>query len=318
MAFMCPAMGLALLGHLTIFIAQASASSHTRSSLAWILGGIDEDCDSACAQSGRQCDEKAWPTTFAEWKAVAALTQGLNCTSHSRGTWDHNPALCTEVGYCDGMCFWEGAGARCGGGTRQFPSLIARRICPCRAAGESQQAAGVSPAVAAAQAGSVQLPLPRTPVLAAVADAKHGRFWLPRAGNGTAAAGSRPAARKAGPRLGAAGGGAVVGGVRSAPPGRGGCQERECWPVRAGVSALRGLTLSARRALRGQQGMYIRRRLQSGGQQHMCMCPRLQMMWLRQAVVCDPRRWGFGGTTFPSLGLLGARRRTLPRSLSAP
>mmetsp|Transcript_98378 Transcript_98378/g.256358 ORF Transcript_98378/g.256358 Transcript_98378/m.256358 type:complete len:235 (-) Transcript_98378:125-829(-) len=171
MAFMCPAMGLALLGHLTIFIAQASASSHTRSSLAWILGGIDEDCDSACAQSGRQCDEKAWPTTFAEWKAVAALTQGLNCTSHSRGTWDHNPALCTEVGYCDGMCFWEGAGARCGGGTRQFPSLIARRICPCRAAGESQQAAGVSPAVAAAQAGSVQLPLPRTPVLAAVADA---------------------------------------------------------------------------------------------------------------------------------------------------
>mmetsp|Transcript_64528 Transcript_64528/g.124422 ORF Transcript_64528/g.124422 Transcript_64528/m.124422 type:complete len:207 (-) Transcript_64528:156-776(-) len=110
---------------------QASASSD--SSLFWSLGAEDEDCHATCARFGHRCSEASWPSTLEEWKAVASRTPGLNCTHHYPGTWDFNPAICTEEGYCGGHCYWEGIGARCEGGTREFPSPIARRICPCQA-----------------------------------------------------------------------------------------------------------------------------------------------------------------------------------------
>lgn len=70
--------------------------------------------------------------TLEAWEAVASSTIGLSCTHHARGTWDYNPAVCTEKARCEGVCYWEGSGARCNGGIQEFPSPIARRICPCQ------------------------------------------------------------------------------------------------------------------------------------------------------------------------------------------
>lgn len=104
----------------------------TESSLLWVLGANGEDCTTTCTHLGRQCEDGAWPVTLEAWKVVANSTPGLSCSHHAPGTWDYNPALCTEKDWCEGVCYWEGFGARCSGGTQGFPSPIARRICPCQ------------------------------------------------------------------------------------------------------------------------------------------------------------------------------------------
>jgi len=116
------------------FVTQAAPAGNSHeNTLSWMLGENDEDCLTTCMQSGHICDEEAWPTTEEGWRAVVSQTEGLQCTSHERGTWAFNPAICTDGRGCAGTCFWEGRGSRCRGGTRMHPSPIARRICPCRA-----------------------------------------------------------------------------------------------------------------------------------------------------------------------------------------
>mmetsp|Transcript_32262 Transcript_32262/g.57025 ORF Transcript_32262/g.57025 Transcript_32262/m.57025 type:complete len:213 (-) Transcript_32262:226-864(-) len=151
------AMRFSRLPFMMILPALTGAASVSQNLVSWTLGGEDEDCLTTCAQLGRRCDEKSWPQSLAEWKAVASQTQGLKCTHHSRGTWDFNPAICTDEDYCGGMCFWEGSGARCQGGTREFPSPIARRICPCRALGdESVESQAVLPAAESLEVASTE------------------------------------------------------------------------------------------------------------------------------------------------------------------
>lgn len=122
----------------------------TESSLLWILGANGEDCTTTCTHLGARCEEGAWPVTLEAWKVVANSTPGLSCTHHAPGTWDYNPALCTEKDWCDGVCYWEGFGARCSGGNQDFPSPIARRICPCQGQEDVKKKAGKKDSVAVA------------------------------------------------------------------------------------------------------------------------------------------------------------------------
>ncbi|CAJ1350381.1 unnamed protein product [Effrenium voratum] len=113
------------------------------STVKWVVGARDADCSTVCAAIDSECEEGMWPTTQSEWEAAAGSAEGLLCLAAAPGGWQHNPSVCTEDGPAPGVCFWQGAagGSRCSGGMGQFPSTVARRICPCRQREEEEESA---------------------------------------------------------------------------------------------------------------------------------------------------------------------------------
>eukprot|EP00931_Biecheleriopsis_adriatica_P057862 TRINITY_DN34354_c0_g1_i2.p1 TRINITY_DN34354_c0_g1~~TRINITY_DN34354_c0_g1_i2.p1 ORF type:complete len:249 (-),score=43.56 TRINITY_DN34354_c0_g1_i2:58-804(-) len=127
--------------------------------LQWVLASRGAECETACSQLGRYCDEEAWPQTLDAWEAVARSTPGLLCKGTSAGGWQYNPSICTEnwlLSARGGMCFWQGGpGARCSGGLEDFQTEIAQRICPCRKEEEEKAAAVTSASLFSLDAATV-------------------------------------------------------------------------------------------------------------------------------------------------------------------
>ncbi|CAE7194459.1 unnamed protein product [Symbiodinium sp. CCMP2456] len=124
-------MGLSVL--ISACSAWALAAEPAESPIEWVVGARDADCETVCSGLDSECDEGSWPSSPQDWEAVASSTSGLLCLASAPGGWLHNPSICTEGGPAPGVCFWDGGGGpRCRGGMGQFPSTVARRICPCR------------------------------------------------------------------------------------------------------------------------------------------------------------------------------------------
>ncbi|CAK9045322.1 unnamed protein product [Durusdinium trenchii] len=121
---------LRAIGFAAFLLSEAAEESAVR----WVVGARDADCSTVCATIDFECEEGAWPNTPQEWASVASSAEGLLCLASAPGGWQHNPSICTDDGPAPGVCFWQGGGAaaRCSGGMGQFPSTVARRICPCR------------------------------------------------------------------------------------------------------------------------------------------------------------------------------------------
>ncbi|CAL1160216.1 unnamed protein product [Cladocopium goreaui] len=113
------------------------------SAVKWVVGAVDADCSTVCATIDSECVEGAWPNTAQEWDSVASSAEGLLCLASAPGGWIHNPSICTDDGPAPGVCFWQGGGSstRCSGGMGQFPSTVARRICPCQEREEQEESA---------------------------------------------------------------------------------------------------------------------------------------------------------------------------------
>mmetsp|Transcript_74378 Transcript_74378/g.91369 ORF Transcript_74378/g.91369 Transcript_74378/m.91369 type:complete len:211 (+) Transcript_74378:43-675(+) len=113
------------------------------SAVKWVVGARDADCSTVCATIDSECVENAWPNSPQEWDSVASSAEGLLCLASAPGGWIHNPSLCTDDGPAPGVCFWQGGGSstRCSGGMGQFPSTVARRVCPCQEREEQEESA---------------------------------------------------------------------------------------------------------------------------------------------------------------------------------
>ncbi|CAK9045318.1 Uncharacterized protein SCF082_LOCUS25611 [Durusdinium trenchii] len=130
---------LRAIGFAAFLLSEAAEESAVR----WVVGARDADCSTVCATIDFECEEGAWPNTPQEWASVASSAEGLLCLASAPGGWQHNPSICTDDGPAPGVCFWQGGGAaaRCSGGMGQFPSTVARRICPCRERKEQEESA---------------------------------------------------------------------------------------------------------------------------------------------------------------------------------